>query len=93
MSVIAHWLAYPAGGMWCSGPHVCRDEHGRDVMAKAGWRIEGPFVSHNSLQGAVEALREFQDELTKALNAHGVPAMPSWQDAIDYLATHGGGSR
>jgi hypothetical protein len=35
-------------------------------------------------------LREFQEGLTKALNEHGVPAMPSWREAIDWLAAHGG---
>jgi hypothetical protein len=33
--------------------------------------------------------REFVDGLTEALNAHGVPAMPSWRDAIDWLASCG----
>lgn len=39
---------------------------------------------------AERELREFQEGLTKALNAHGVPAMPSWPEAIDYLARHAG---
>lgn len=34
--------------------------------------------------------RAFVDGLTDALNSHGVPAMPSWREAIDYLARHGG---
>lgn len=33
--------------------------------------------------------RAFVDGLTEALNAHGVPAMPSWREAIDYLAANG----
>jgi hypothetical protein len=39
-----------------------------------------------------EEHREFVDGLTGALNAHGVPAMPSWREAIDYLALHGADS-
>lgn len=42
----------------------------------------------------IERLRaehqEFVEQLTEALAAHGVPAMPSWREAIDYLATRGG---
>lgn len=38
---------------------------------------------------AREEHRAFIDSLTAALNAKGVPAMPSWQAAIDYLAEHG----
>jgi len=37
-------------------------------------------------------LTEFQEGLTRALNRHGVPAMPSWDAAIDWLAEHGGRS-
>ncbi len=33
--------------------------------------------------------RRFQEGLTEALNAHGVPAKPSWRAAIDHLAEHG----
>lgn len=51
----------------------------------------------SQLRGAVERaeqaereLRGFVDGLTEALNDHGVPAMPSWGDAIDWLAAHGG---
>ena len=33
------------------------------------------------------ALADFQEALTRALNEAGVPAMPSWQAAIDYLAS------
>lgn len=40
--------------------------------------------------GAVEEHRAFVAALTEALTAHGVPAMPSWREAIDYLARHGG---
>lgn len=32
-------------------------------------------------------LAEFQEELSRALNEAGVSAMPSWQEAIDYLAS------
>jgi hypothetical protein len=35
---------------------------------------------------------EFRDGLTRALNRHGVPAMPSWDAAIDWLAEHGSSS-
>jgi len=35
--------------------------------------------------------RRFQEGLTAALNAYGVPAMPSWRAAIDYLAENGPG--
>lgn len=41
-------------------------------------------------QTARYTLDGFRDGLTKALNDHGVPAMPSWPAAIDYLAEHGG---
>jgi hypothetical protein len=34
-------------------------------------------------------LAEFQEGLTRALNRHNVPAMPSWDAAIDWLAAHG----
>jgi hypothetical protein len=34
-------------------------------------------------------LAKFQEGLTRALNRHGVPAMPSWDAAIDWLAEHG----
>ncbi len=34
---------------------------------------------------AVRLRHEFQEKLTQALNAAGVPAQPSWQEAIDYL--------
>ncbi len=34
-------------------------------------------------------LNEFRDGLTDALNAHGVPATPSWRAALDWLATNG----
>jgi hypothetical protein len=52
------------------------------VMAGDGGRV--PDVSEQ------RALAEFQEGLTRALNEHGVPAMPSWQAAIDWLAEHGG---
>jgi hypothetical protein len=51
-----------------------------------------PMVPAEQLRGAVQALGEFRDGLTEALNAHGVPAMPSWREAIDWLAAHGGQS-
>ena len=33
--------------------------------------------------------RAFVEGLTQALNEHGVPAMPSWREAIDWLAANG----
>lgn len=39
------------------------------------------------------ALNEFRAGLTAALDAHGVPAMPSWREAIDWLAANGGRGR
>jgi hypothetical protein len=38
-----------------------------------------------ALEAAEAKYREFVDGLTEALNDAGVPAMPSWPDAIEYL--------
>lgn len=48
-------------------------------------------AEHGSPQGEDHetGLAEFQEGLTSALNRHGVPAMPSWDAAIDWLAEHG----
>lgn len=51
-----------------------------DDLLRAEAELERVRVEH----------REFVDGLTAALQAHGVPAMPSWRDAIDYLARNGG---
>ncbi len=37
-----------------------------------------------------DVYRRFQEGLTEALNAYGVPAKTSWRAAIDHLAEHGG---
>lgn len=44
------------------------------------------------LRQATEAHLTFLEGLTEALNAHGVPAMASWREAIDWLAANGGRS-
>lgn len=49
------------------------------------------YVRADAYRGAVEEHRAFVDALTQALNDHGVPAMPSWREAIDWLAANGGG--
>jgi hypothetical protein len=50
------------------------------------------FVPAEQLRAAVEEHHAFVEALTQALNAHGVPAMPSWPEAIDWLAANGGRS-
>jgi hypothetical protein len=65
------------------------------------WALEPPVnscsaceeievVPATQLAGAVEERREFVEGLTRALSDHGVPAMPSWREAIDWLAANGG---
>lgn len=56
----------------------------------------GPTCAPNCRRGAHdkrcgrESHVEFVEALTTKLSSLGVPAMPSWPEAIDYLAEHGG---
>jgi hypothetical protein len=84
---------------WWAGPHgealdralngLLDEDDAADVIAL----VQESFVPRAIHRGAVERaekaerdLRSFQAGLTDVLRVYNVPAMPSWADAIHWLA-------
>jgi hypothetical protein len=64
------------------------------MSAMTDGQVEHWMHRASKAEAEMERLRErhydFTEELSRALNEHGVPSMPSLRAAIDYLAAHGG---
>jgi hypothetical protein len=90
MDVLRHCECYERpqaeGEEWFIGAE------GEDICARCAAELLGAErdALRQQLRGAVEEHRAFVQALTDALAEHGVLAMPSWREAIDWLAAHGG---